>query len=162
MLIYSGVAHLMAEISEVVVRRWHARLPEMVRTCSDLVTNAHTAARAVQAGDLAVLGRCLGTYWEQKKVMAPGCEPALITQLMHAMREAGLVHGVSLGGGGGGGFCVAITKEPDALGAVRAALRAALTPEHLGMLSFYDMEVDTEGITLDGAAPPGWDENEED
>lgn len=38
-----------------------------------LVANAESAANACRGtGDLATLGRCLSTYWEQKKRIAPG------------------------------------------------------------------------------------------
>lgn len=38
-----------------------------------LVSNTEDAANACRgSGDLEALGRCLSTYWEQKKRMAPG------------------------------------------------------------------------------------------
>lgn len=48
-----------------------------------LVSNAEEAANACRgAGDLQTLGRCLSTYWEQKKRMAPGMLSSLhIAQL---------------------------------------------------------------------------------
>lgn len=37
------------------------------------MSNAEDAANACRGnGDLETLGRCLSTYWEQKKRMAPG------------------------------------------------------------------------------------------
>ena len=53
-------------------------------------------------GSLPLLGQCLTSYWEQKKLMAPGCEPLLVRLLMDVL--APHVHGQSLAGAGGGGF----------------------------------------------------------
>lgn len=48
-------------------------------------------------------------YWELKKKMAPGCEPAAIRNLMQNLRPH--VFGMSLAGAGGGGFFYAIAKD---------------------------------------------------
>ncbi|CAN0368863.1 unnamed protein product, partial [Hapterophycus canaliculatus] len=61
------------DLLQGVVRGWHDRLPDTVNTVKGLVVNAENAANACRGpGDLATLGRCLSTYWEQKKRMAPG------------------------------------------------------------------------------------------
>ena len=64
-----------------------------------LLANAAQARAAAEAGDLARLGACLSLYWEQKKIMADGGEPAAVTIMMDALRAADLVHGLTLGGG---------------------------------------------------------------
>ena len=87
-----------------MTRRWHTRLPEVVQAVQGLLTNAAQARVAAEAGDLARLGACLSLYWQQKKVMADGGEPAAVTTMMDALRTSGLVHGLTLGGGGGAGI----------------------------------------------------------
>lgn len=47
---------------------------------------------------------------QQKKVMAPGCEPASVRAMMEALKP--LVLGQSLAGAGGGGFLFLLTREP--------------------------------------------------
>lgn len=61
-------------------------------------------------GSLSKLGLCLDRLWQQKKVMAPGCEPASVRTMMEALRP--LVLGQSLTGAGGGGFLFLLTREP--------------------------------------------------
>ena len=62
------------------------------------------------AGSLSGLGLCLDSSWQQKKLMAPGCEPASVRAMMEALRP--LVLGQSLAGAGGGGFLYLLTREP--------------------------------------------------
>lgn len=62
------------------------------------------------AGDLLLLGKCLDCYWQQKKCMAPGCEPLAVGRMMDALRPH--VHGQCLAGAGGGGFLYILTKAP--------------------------------------------------
>jgi hypothetical protein len=83
--------------------------------------------------------------------MAPGCEPSIATEMMRLLREKGLVHGVSLGGGGGGGFLIALCKEEGALNKVKDAL-AALEGDSLASMSCHTIEVDLEGLAVDGRA----------
>ena len=52
----------------------------------------------------------MNTYWQQKKVMAPGCEPELVTHMMEALKDH--VYGMSMAGAGGGGFLYILTKQP--------------------------------------------------
>lgn len=61
-------------------------------------------------GNLPLLGKCLEHYWQQKKCMAPGCEPLAVGRMMAALRPH--VYGQCLAGAGGGGFLYALTKAP--------------------------------------------------
>lgn len=61
-------------------------------------------------GSLSRLGLCLDRSWKQKKLMAPGSEPASVKAMMEALRP--LVLGQSLAGAGGGGFLYLLTREP--------------------------------------------------
>lgn len=62
----------------------------------------------------------MNTYWAQKKVMAPGCEPLLVRRMMDALLPH--VHGQALAGAGGGGFMYILTKEPGAVERVKQIL----------------------------------------
>jgi fucokinase len=55
-LIYTGRAHLMAEIAQIVIRRWQLRLPEVVNNCRELITNCNMARTALQHGNWSQLG----------------------------------------------------------------------------------------------------------
>ncbi len=115
----------------------------MVDNVHSLVYNARTCAAAAARGDLETMGKCVDAYWAQKKVMAPGCEPALVTKIMAVLRPLSL--GLSMCGAGGGGFMYAITREPDMDEAVGDALREH--PE-LGFVRVYGCAVDCEGMSV--------------
>ena len=59
---------------------------------------------------MAQVGACMDRYWQQKKRMAPGCEPLAVTRMMQTLREH--AHGMSMAGAGGGGFLYVLFKKP--------------------------------------------------
>lgn len=59
-------------------------------------------------------------YWQQKKLMAPGCEPAAVRMMMNELQP--LILGQSLAGAGGGGFLFLLTREPQQKERVREVL----------------------------------------
>lgn len=61
------------------------------------------------SGSLIKLGACMNRYWQQKKAMAPGCEPATVRTMMEALQPVTL--GQSLAGAGGGGFLFILTQH---------------------------------------------------
>ena len=73
-----------------------------------------------ETGSLSGIGECMDTYWQQKKRMAPGCEPESVTRIMSALRP--YVHGMTLAGAGGGGFLYVLAREPGAQGTVKQVL----------------------------------------
>lgn len=81
-------------------------------------------------GSLPLLGQCLTLYWEQKKLMAPGCEPLAVRRMMDVL--APHVHGQSLAGAGGGGFLYLLTKEPKQKEALEAVLAKTEVPGGVG------------------------------
>ena len=80
-----------------------------------------TAWHFAFTGDLVTVGRCLSEYWVLKKKMADGCEPELVTRMMHALEPLAL--GMCLAGAGGGGFMYLLTKEPNSTDLVKRALQ---------------------------------------
>ncbi|CAK6954595.1 L-fucose kinase [Scomber scombrus] len=110
LLVYTGKTRLARNLLQDVVRSWYSRLPSMVQNAHQLVANSEDCARACTDGSLSGLGLCLDRSWQQKKLMAPGCEPASVRAMMDALRP--LVLGQSLAGAGGGGFLYVLTREP--------------------------------------------------
>merc|ERR1712224_829121 len=83
---YRRCSHL---CTQGVLRRWFARLPEVVDTVSNLVSNAEAIRPAVLGGDVTMFGQCVSNYWSQKKLMAgDGVEPTLITRALAAVAPA--------------------------------------------------------------------------
>ncbi|XP_062245057.1 L-fucose kinase [Platichthys flesus] len=143
LLVYTGKTRLARNLLQDVVRNWYSRLPSMVQNARELVANSEECARACSEGSLSTLGRCLTRSWQQKKLMAPGCEPASVRIMMEALRP--LVLGQSLAGAGGGGFLYLLTQEPEQRQAVLQVLNN--TPG-LGDFSVHTVELDMDGITV--------------
>jgi len=120
--VYTGRTRLARGLLQDVLRRWHARLPDIVQLTSELVDNAQRLREALLAGDLPTVGACLGTYWSQKKAMAGGAEPDEVTAMIASVKDR--IYGCALGGAGGGGFLILITKQPDDLPQIEDRLSA--------------------------------------
>ncbi|KAM7397196.1 hypothetical protein PAMP_020188 [Pampus punctatissimus] len=143
LLVYTGKTRLARNLLQDVVRSWYSRLPSMVQNAQQLVANSEDCAAACSDGSLSGLGLCLDRSWQQKKLMAPGCEPASVRAMMEALRP--LVLGQSLAGAGGGGFLYLLTREPRQQQAVLQVLNN--TPG-LGDFSVHSVELDIDGITV--------------
>ncbi|XP_034494774.1 L-fucose kinase isoform X5 [Ailuropoda melanoleuca] len=143
LLVYTGKTRLARNLLQDVLRSWYARLPAVVQNAHSLVRHTEECAEAFRQGSLPLLGQCLTSYWEQKKLMAPGCEPLAVRRMMDVL--APHVHGQSLAGAGGGGFLYLLTKEPRQKEALEAVLAKT---EGLGNYSIHLVEVDTQGLSL--------------
>ncbi|XP_028287214.1 L-fucose kinase [Parambassis ranga] len=143
LLVYTGKTRLARNLLQDVVRSWYSRQPAMVQNAQQLVSNSEESARACSEGSLLRLGRCLDRSWQQKKLMAPGCEPTSVRAMMDALRP--LVLGQSLAGAGGGGFLYVLTREPHQQEAV---LRILNNMPGLGDFSVHSVQLDMDGITV--------------
>ncbi|KAM7002833.1 LOW QUALITY PROTEIN: L-fucose kinase [Tautogolabrus adspersus] len=143
LLVYTGKTRLARNLLQDVVRSWYSRQPSMVQNAQQLQENSEECARACSDGSLCRLGVCLDRSWQQKKLMAPGCEPASVRVMMDALRP--LVLGQSLAGAGGGGFLYLLTREPRQREAVLQVLHN--TPG-LGDFSVHSVELDMDGIQV--------------
>uniref|UniRef100_A0A8C7FLE2 L-fucose kinase n=1 Tax=Oncorhynchus kisutch TaxID=8019 RepID=A0A8C7FLE2_ONCKI len=140
LLVYTGKTRLARNLLQDTVRRWYSRVPSIVENAGQLVDNAEECARACS---LPRLGACLERYWGQKKVMAPGCEPAAVRTMMDALRPLAL--GQTLAGAGGGGFLYLLTRQPQQGEAVRQVLN---NTQGLRDFSVHPVELDMDGISL--------------
>ncbi|NWY90532.1 FUK kinase, partial [Loxia curvirostra] len=144
LLVYTGKTRLARNLLQDVVRNWYARLPSIVQNADALVSNAEECAQALRQGDLLLLGKCLDCYWQQKKCMAPGCEPLAVGRMMDTLRP--YAHGQCLAGAGGGGFLYILTKAPRQKEALHQILA---NTEGLGNFSIHSIEVDTGGFSVE-------------
>lgn len=80
-------------------------------------------------GSLTKLGDCMNRYWQQKKAMAPGCEPAAVRTMMEALHPR--VLGQSLAGAGGGGFLFILTRDVQQEQNVRQVLNSTQVRDRL-------------------------------
>lgn len=143
LLVYTGKTRLARNLLQDVLRSWYARLPAVVQNAHSLVRQTEECAKAFRQGMIPLLGQYLTSYWEQKKRMAPGCEPLAVRRMMDVL--APYVHGQSLAGAGGGGFLYLLTKEPQQKEVVEAVLAKT---EGLGNFSVHLVEVDSQGLRL--------------
>uniref|UniRef100_A0AAY4CRX2 L-fucose kinase n=1 Tax=Denticeps clupeoides TaxID=299321 RepID=A0AAY4CRX2_9TELE len=137
LLVYTGKTRLARNLLQDVVRSWYCRLPSIVQNTEQLVRNTEECAQACVEGNLSKLGACLDCYWQQKKVMAPGCEPVAVRSMMAALQP--LVLGQSLAGAGGGGFLFLLTRD---------ALQQEIVTDGVGNFSVHTVELDMDGISL--------------
>ncbi|MDX9755056.1 MAG: L-fucokinase [bacterium] len=137
LLIYTGRTRLARNLLQDVIRRWYARVPEMVENIQAMTTNAEAMASALYQGDLDHVGRCLTTYWEQKKKMAGGTEPAHVSRMFTATQPFTLGH--SLAGAGGGGFMLLLVRNPQEKEVIQSILEK----------SFQSYRVTTHAISID-------------
>ncbi|NXL46302.1 FUK kinase, partial [Podilymbus podiceps] len=144
LLVYTGKTRLARNLLQDVVRNWYARLPTAVQNADALVSNAEKCAQALRQGNLPLIGKCLDCYWQQKKCMAPGCEPLAVGRMMGALRP--YVYGQCLAGAGGGGFLYVLTKAPRQKEALHQILAKT---EGLGNFSIHSIEVDMGGFSLE-------------
>ncbi|NXA41609.1 FUK kinase, partial [Eudromia elegans] len=144
LLVYTGQTRLARNLLQDVVRNWYARLPGAVRNAAALVSTAEECAGALRRGDLPLLGECLNRYWQQKKCMAPGCEPLAVGRLMAALQPH--VYGQCLAGAGGGGFLCVLTKAPCQK---EALLQILAETEGVGNFSIHSVQVDTGGFAVE-------------
>nr|XP_054589316.1 L-fucose kinase [Nothobranchius furzeri]XP_054589317.1 L-fucose kinase [Nothobranchius furzeri] len=143
LLVYTGKTRLARNLLQDVVRSWYSRLPSMVLNVQQLVSNSEECSSACSEGSLIRLGQCLDRSWQQKKLMAPGCEPGSVRTMMEVLKP--LVLGQSLAGAGGGGFLYLLTREPQQKEAVLEVLN---TTSGLGDFSVHSVQVDLDGITV--------------
>ncbi|KAK5866758.1 hypothetical protein PBY51_011308 [Eleginops maclovinus] len=119
LLVYTGKTRLARNLLQDVVRSWYSRQPWMVRSAQQLVENSEQCSRACSGGSLSGLGECLSRSWQQKKRMAPGCEPASVRAMMEAL-------------------------EP----LQQAVLQVLRNTPGLGDFSVHSVELDMDGITV--------------
>ncbi|XP_063801940.1 L-fucose kinase isoform X2 [Pseudophryne corroboree] len=148
LLVYTGKTRLARNLLQDVLRNWYARLPDITLNVDALVSNAEVCAAAFRRGDLRLLGDCLSTYWQQKKRMAPGCEPLAVRKIMDTLEP--YVYGQSLAGAGGGGFLYILTKEPQQRDVIQTLLE---NTQGLERCSAHAVQVDTETFAVRKEAP---------
>ncbi|XP_055339839.1 L-fucose kinase-like isoform X2 [Paramacrobiotus metropolitanus] len=142
-LIYTGKPRLAKNLLQNVVRNWYARQPHVVRTCTALVDNAKECMDSLTMWNFEKFCSCIVNYYEQKKLMAAGTEPASVGKIIDAMKPYICSH--TLAGAGGGGFLFCLLKNSSdrekiaaLIGNIKGAEAAAI----------YSASIDEEGIKI--------------
>ncbi|GFT34583.1 l-fucose kinase [Nephila pilipes] len=140
LLIYTGKVRLAKNLLQNVIRNWYAREENVVKCFKNLILFSYGMKKALLEGDFQEIGKLMNIYWEQKKLLAPGCEPASVKEIMDIIRP--LCYGQLLVGAGGGGFMCILTKEANAKGIIETALQ-----EHQ-KVSIHTVTVHMEGLEI--------------
>nr|XP_042913354.1 L-fucose kinase-like [Parasteatoda tepidariorum] len=85
----------------------------------------------------------MNKYWDQKKILAPGCEPVLIKEIMDILKP--LCYGQLLVGAGGGGFMCVLTKELNAMESLKTSLTIY---KEYNKLTFHKVNIDLDGLIV--------------
>lgn len=140
-LIYTGTVRLAKNILQNVVRSWYSRDEATYRCFEQLLTNAELCSKAFEDENIDQIGQLLTSYWHQKKVLAPSCEPQEVATFLR--RSSDLIHGGTMAGAGGGGFMFVVLKQPAfRQHVVELARKCFSTP------IIYELELDVNGIEV--------------
>lgn len=80
-LIYTGLTRLAKDLLINVLRSWYSISSEIYDNVKNLVVNGNNCCRAIEAGDLEAMGKCISLHRKQKLVMAPGSEPESVQKI---------------------------------------------------------------------------------
>ena len=106
---------------------------------------AEECFQAFLTGDLDTVGRRADEYWELKKRMSPGNEPAFVARLRAALQGGPnpVLSCSSLAGAGGGGFLYGLLAK----GVARETLMGALAAiEGSDEARIYEARLDYNGL----------------
>lgn len=143
LLIYTGKVRLAKNLLQNVIRNWYAREESVVKCFKNLIKHSHQMKEALEKGDLAQVGSLMDKYWEQKKILAPGCEPIIVKNMMELLKH--VCYGQLLVGAGGGGFMCILTKEANAKNSVKGILSNVMGHQKM---SFHTVTVDSCGLEI--------------
>ncbi len=120
LLVYTGQQRMAKNLLRLVMGRWMAREPEMIRALEGIGQLASTMRQALERGDMERFGGLLAEHWELNKRMDPRCTNPFIDRLIAFMQPYSL--GCKLAGAGGGGFAIVVTRTPDDAERLAAAI----------------------------------------
>ncbi|KAF8786462.1 L-fucose kinase like protein [Argiope bruennichi] len=143
LLIYTGKVRLAKNLLQNVIRNWYAREETIVQCFKALITYSFEMKAALLNGNLPEIGQLMEKYWEQKKILAPGSEPASVKEIMDIIKP--FCYGQLLAGAGGGGFMCILTKEPNAKEMIKTALQKYKDHQKL---SIHNVTIHKEGLEI--------------
>lgn len=117
---YTGRSHFSAGNNWEVIRRRLDGEAESVQLFDGICTAASGLLEALEAGDLAAVGRQMAVEWSFRRRLAAGISTPEIDRLLEAATAAGAWGGKATGAGGGG--CVAVLAPGESRSAVEDAL----------------------------------------
>uniref|UniRef100_A0A914V2R6 GHMP kinase C-terminal domain-containing protein n=1 Tax=Plectus sambesii TaxID=2011161 RepID=A0A914V2R6_9BILA len=129
-----------------VVRSWFGRQSHVVETVAALVSGAEMCASAIKKCDWLSMGLCARRYWEQKKLMAAGCEPEEVALLISNLYERSVADAAWLAGAGGGGFLYVLLQEGKTIQDLTQTIGNVQGCESM---TVHSVEIDQEPLTVD-------------
>lgn len=141
LFIYSGHARLARNLVQNVIREWYGSSPHIMDACKEMMEYVQVGRKALETGDLPLLGKVLSIHAKNKIILSHG-NPPFVEKIMKAIEPA--CYGVGICGAGGGGFINCITKNADAVKEVEELMRNAGC-SMIGIHFSYGT-IDTEGM----------------
>lgn len=117
LLVHTGKVRLAKNLLQNVIRMWYAREEATTDCFNRLIENSYACKNAILQGNSLTIQNvavnvneflignidelcgAVDNYWKHKKLIAPGCEPQMVKNMMHALSD--FVYGQSLAGAGG-------------------------------------------------------------
>lgn len=143
LLVHTGKVRLAKNLLQNVIRMWYAREEATTDCFNRLIENSYACKNAILQGNIDELCGAVDNYWKHKKLIAPGCEPQMVKNMMHALSD--FVYGQSLAGAGGGGFYYGFLKRPEDRSRVESSVTSI---EGCQDMIIHRATVDLTGISL--------------
>jgi galactokinase/mevalonate kinase-like predicted kinase len=140
-LYFTGQRRMAKNILENVVWNWLVHEPSARAAVDGLHANAQRMRSALVDGDVDGFAREIGEYMRLKRLIDPGCCPAVFDAL--AQRWSRELASWSFAGAGGGGFMLLVARDASRAEAIRASIER--DRPHPRARAF-DFEVDPAGL----------------
>lgn len=143
-LIYTGTVRLAKNILQNVIRNWYSKNKTVIDCFQELLESSDKCCRLLASGNIDGVGSLTSKYWEQKKVLAPSCEPEQVRKFFQSV--SGHIVGGSMAGAGGGGFLFVVLNQTAT--AREDVIKIGRETFHNSEFQVYDVDIDREGIEV--------------
>jgi galactokinase/mevalonate kinase-like predicted kinase len=143
LLYYTGITRTAKHILAEIVRRMFLNNRDELQILRQMKEHAMNMYEAIQRQDFQLMGRLVGTTWQQNQLIDSGTNPASVRQLTDLVDD--LCLGYKLPGAGGGGYLYMVAKDPEAAVRIKQTLNAQR--QHANA-RFVDMTLSEKGLQI--------------
>ena len=143
LLYYTGITRTAKHILAEIVRHMFLNNRDELQILRQMKEHAMNMYEAIQRQDFQLMGRLVGTTWQQNQLIDSGTNPASVRQLTDLVDD--LCLGYKLPGAGGGGYLYMVAKDPEAAVRIKQTLNAQR--QHANA-RFVDMTLSEKGLQI--------------
>ncbi|MBR1548779.1 MAG: bifunctional fucokinase/L-fucose-1-P-guanylyltransferase [Prevotella sp.] len=143
LLYYTGITRTAKKILAEIVRRMFLNHGGELRQLRSMKAHAMDMYDALQRQDFQLVGRLVGTTWQQNQLIDSGTNPDSVRRITQLVDD--LCLGYKLPGAGGGGYLYMVAKDPEAAARIKQKLNA-LQPN--ANARFVDMTLSQKGLQV--------------